>query len=138
MMASIVWALATVELFLNPANDPQKACEVAWAKGYPSVNAFGLVEVNGTFKAGDGWAIKDAWFDFVPAEGGTVSEQTKLAFANGTWGESDVTGKIWPAASLLPKGEWNVRVRFVFEKKLSNGTVKTVDWQAATNSVEVK
>ena len=138
MMISLVWSLGVVGLLANPANDPQNAGTVTWGKDFPGVNAIGLVELKGAFKAGDGWGIKDAWFDYVPTGGGVVSDKTKIAFAEGTWGASDVAGKILPAQAKLEPGEWNIRAMFVFEKKLPNGTTKTAEWQTSWQTIEVK
>lgn len=117
-------------------DEKQNAGSVTWGKDYPKATAAG-VELKGEFKVSDGWTIKEAWFLTVPKKGGVASEKTKLAFTDGAWG-GDAKGKIVPAEAKTGKGEWNVLVRFVFEKKLPNGTVQTAEWQASTKSVEVK
>src|SRR5262245_28711428 len=125
MMTRIVWALV-VGGFASFAwaDDKQSAGSATWGKDYPKVNAAGVVELKGEYKPGDGWGVKEAWYDYVPVGGGVVAEKTKIAYADGAWG-ADTKGKIVPAEAKTGKGKWNVRVMFVFEKKLPNGTSKT-------------
>ena len=145
MVTRIVWSLVVVGALagLGRTDDKQKAGTTSWEKDYPKVSAagadgLGRVELKGEYKPGDGWTVKESWYDYVPKGGGVVVERTKLAFADSVWGEKDAKGKIVAAEAKIAKGEWNMRVMFVFEKKLPDGTTTTVNWQTAWKQIEVK